>query len=104
MLFVIFQMINGNTEYPCSKGTFASEGKTMIDVKSAMEDIDDLSQDFSFCKPYESPEHTKRLLQEFLGSHFQNIPCDTAVNLEHGSQYENASAFHIKTLQHHVST
>ena len=42
--------------------------KTMIDVKSAMEDIDDLSQDFSFCKPYESPEHTKRLLQEFLDS------------------------------------
>lgn len=42
--------------------------KTMIDVKSAMEDIDDLSQDFSFCKPYRSPERTKRLIQEFLNS------------------------------------
>ena len=33
--------------------------QTMIDVKNAMEDIDDLSQDFSFCKPYQSPERTK---------------------------------------------
>ena len=29
--------------------------QTMMDVKNAMEDIDDLSQDFSFCKPYQSP-------------------------------------------------
>ncbi len=42
--------------------------QTMLDVKSAMEDIDDLSQDFSFCKPYQSPEHTKHLIQEFLDS------------------------------------
>ena len=42
--------------------------ETMMDVKNAMEDIDDLSQDFSFCKPYESPERTKHLLQEFLDS------------------------------------
>ena len=42
--------------------------KTMLDVKNAMEDIDDLSQDFSFCKPYQSPEHTKDLIQEFLDS------------------------------------
>ena len=42
--------------------------KTILDVKSAMEDIDDLSQDFSFCKPYQSPEHTKHLIQEFLDS------------------------------------
>ena len=41
---------------------------TMIEVKNAMEDIDDLSQDFSFCKPYESPENTKRLLREILDS------------------------------------
>ncbi len=41
---------------------------TMMDVKNAMEDIDDLSQDFSFCKPYQSPEHTKYLIQEFLDS------------------------------------
>ena len=42
--------------------------QTMIDVKNAMEDIDNLSQDFSFCKPYRSPEHVKRLIQEFLDS------------------------------------
>lgn len=42
--------------------------KTMLDVKSAMEDIDNLSQDFSFCKPYQSPERTKHMIQEFLDS------------------------------------
>ncbi len=42
--------------------------QTMMDVKDAMEDIDDLSQDFSFCKPYQSPERTKYLIQEFLES------------------------------------
>lgn len=42
--------------------------QTMIDVKNAMEDIDDLSQDFSFCKSYQSPECTKHLIQEFLNS------------------------------------
>ncbi len=42
--------------------------ETIMDVKNAMEDIDDLSQDFSFCKPYQSPERTKHLIQEFLDS------------------------------------
>ncbi|MCI9576821.1 MAG: RNA polymerase sigma factor [Clostridiales bacterium] len=42
--------------------------ETMIDVKNAMEDIDDLSQDFSFCKPYQSPERMKHLIREFLDS------------------------------------
>ncbi len=42
--------------------------QTMTDVKNAMEDIDQLSQDFSFCKPYQSPERTKHLIQEFLDS------------------------------------
>jgi len=40
----------------------------MIDVKNAMEEIDDLSQEFSFCKAYRSPERTKQLIQEFLDS------------------------------------
>ena len=40
----------------------------MLDVKNAMEEIDDLSHDFSFCKPYQSPERTKQLIQEFLDS------------------------------------
>ncbi|MCI8513444.1 MAG: RNA polymerase sigma factor [Lachnospiraceae bacterium] len=42
--------------------------QTMLNVKNAMEDIDGLSQDFSFCKSYQSPEHTKCLIQEFLDS------------------------------------
>ncbi len=42
--------------------------QTMVEVKNAMEDIDDLSQDFSLCKPYQSPERTKHLIREFLGS------------------------------------
>ena len=42
--------------------------QTMMDVKNAMEEIDELSQDFSFCKPYQSPERTKRLIREFLDS------------------------------------
>lgn len=40
----------------------------IADVKNAMEDIDDLSQDFSFCKSYQSPERIKHLIQEFLNS------------------------------------
>ncbi|GFH91411.1 ECF RNA polymerase sigma-E factor [Lachnospiraceae bacterium] len=42
--------------------------ETMLDVKNAMEDIDDLSQDFSFCRPYQSSERTKHLIKEFLDS------------------------------------
>ena len=42
--------------------------QTMMDVKNAMEDIDDLSQDFSFCKPYKSPDRTRNMIQEFLDS------------------------------------
>ncbi len=42
--------------------------QTMLDVKNAMEDIDDLSQDFSFCKPYQSPERTRHLIRELLDS------------------------------------
>lgn len=42
--------------------------QTILDVKNAMEDIDDLSQDFSFCKSYQSPERMKHLIQELLDS------------------------------------
>lgn len=42
--------------------------QTMIDVKNAMEEIDALSQDFSFCKTYQSSEHIKSFVQEFLAS------------------------------------
>ena len=42
--------------------------QTIADVKNAMEEIDGLSQDFSFCKPYRSPERTRNLIKEFLDS------------------------------------
>lgn len=42
--------------------------KTVLEVTSAMEAMDDLSQDFSFCKFYHSPEHLKHLIQELLDS------------------------------------
>ena len=42
--------------------------QTIVDVKNAMEEIDGLSQDFSFCKPYRSPERTRNLIKEFLDS------------------------------------
>lgn len=42
--------------------------QTMIDVKDTMEQIDDLSQEFSFCKSYKSPEKTKKFIKDFLNS------------------------------------
>lgn len=50
--------------------TAASEipAQTILDVKNAMEDIDDLAQDFSFLKPYRSPERTRHLIRELFDS------------------------------------
>ncbi len=48
--------------------TTAVPMKTMAEVKEAMEDIDDLSQTFSFCKAYQSPERLKAFIQNFLNS------------------------------------
>ena len=42
--------------------------QTMFHVKDAMEDIDDLSMKFSFCKSYGSPEKMKQFIREFLDS------------------------------------
>lgn len=46
----------------------AVPAETMLEVKEAMEDIDDLSQMFSFCKSYQSPESLKEFIQKFLDS------------------------------------
>lgn len=40
--------------------------QTMVEVKEAMESIDDLSEEFSFCKTYQSPEALKKFIQKFL--------------------------------------
>jgi hypothetical protein len=39
---------------------------TMLEVKEAMESIDDLSQEFAFYKTYQSPAGLKKLIQKFL--------------------------------------
>lgn len=40
----------------------------MMQFKNAMEEIDDMSAQFSFCKAYESPERTKQFFRQFLES------------------------------------
>lgn len=40
----------------------------MMQFKDAMEEIDDMSAQFSFCKTYESPERTKQFFRQFLES------------------------------------
>ena len=40
--------------------------ETIMEVKEAMEDIDNLSQEFSFYKNYQSPESLKKFIQKFL--------------------------------------
>ncbi len=54
--------------------TSATEMKAeqMLDVKYAMEEIDDLSQQFSFCKCYESTDQVKLYFQDFLNSTITN--------------------------------
>ena len=42
--------------------------ETMLAVKNAMEQLDDLSIEFSFCKAYRSTGRTKQLIQELLNS------------------------------------
>lgn len=42
--------------------------QTILDVKQAMEETDQFSQSFAFCKPYETPRRTKRFVREFLDS------------------------------------
>ncbi len=40
--------------------------QTMLEVKEAMEEIDGLSQQFSFCKTYQPPKGLKRFIESFL--------------------------------------
>ena len=46
--------------------TSAVPKSTMLEVKQAMENIDDLSQEFAFCKTYQSPESLREFIQKFL--------------------------------------
>lgn len=40
--------------------------QVMLDVTAAMEKIDTISQEFSFCRTYESPERLKEFIENFL--------------------------------------
>ncbi|MCI8668591.1 MAG: RNA polymerase sigma factor [Lachnospiraceae bacterium] len=40
--------------------------KKMLEVREAMEEIDGISQEFSFCKTYQSPEGLKKFIEDFL--------------------------------------
>ncbi len=42
--------------------------ETMAEVKEAMEEIDGISQEFAFCKSYQSPESIRNFIREFLDS------------------------------------
>ncbi|MDE5939442.1 MAG: RNA polymerase sigma factor [Lachnospiraceae bacterium] len=42
--------------------------QTMLDVKEAMEEIDDLAQHFSFARLYSTPEQTRQFIRDFLES------------------------------------
>ena len=44
----------------------AVSSEVMLDVKGAMEEIDGLSQEFSFCKTYQSPENLKQFIEYFI--------------------------------------
>lgn len=44
------------------------ERQTMLDVKEAMEEIDDLAQNFSFARLYATPEQTRQFMRDFLNS------------------------------------
>lgn len=44
----------------------AVPAQVTLDVKEAMEEIDGLSQEFSFCRTYQSPETLKQFIEDFL--------------------------------------
>ncbi len=57
-----------NPQHPEYTSSVEISAETMLQVKRAMEDIDDLSQQFLFCKPYPPSERTKYLIRELLDS------------------------------------
>ena len=46
----------------------SAESKDIAGVKEAMEEIDSVSQEFYFCKTYQSPENLKKFIEDFLNS------------------------------------
>lgn len=46
--------------------TTAIPVEILAEAKEAMEDIDEISQEFSFCKTYQSPDSLKEFIKKFL--------------------------------------
>lgn len=46
--------------------TSAVPARELMEVKEAMEEIDGLSQEFSFCRTYQSPAGLRKLMRDFL--------------------------------------
>ena len=46
----------------------SSEMEQLREIKDAMEEIDGLSQQFSFCRMYQTPERLKEYIRKFLDS------------------------------------
>ena len=46
--------------------TAAKPSDTAVEVKAAMEEIDGYSQQFSFCRAYQSTERLKQMIRDFL--------------------------------------
>lgn len=62
---ILTQRLNPqNLEYT----TALANNQTLLDVKNAMEEVDDLATDFRFLKIYQSPEKTKDFIQKLLKS------------------------------------
>ena len=54
--------------------TAAKPIESVAEVKSAMEEIDGYSQQFAFCRTYQSPEQIKKFIQDFLnGAAFSTV-------------------------------
>lgn len=54
--------------------TTAKPSGTAVEVTEAMEEIDGYSQQFSFCRTYQSTERLKQMIQDFLnGSAFSTV-------------------------------
>lgn len=57
----------------------SAAGQTTLEVKEAMEEIDDLSQTFLFCKAYQPPESLKKFVEDFLNGASYSVVANAEV-------------------------
>ncbi len=56
--------------------------KEMMEFKEAMEEIDGISHEFSFCKTYQSPGGLKKFIEDFLNGPSFSVVENTGIRLE----------------------